>query len=69
MTASTPSTISLKVWDPIAYYPAPGPAFSEFTDTVSVAAADSTLCPKTYTATITPSTISTFALDTATKTF
>ena len=70
ITASTPSTISLKVWDLLAYYPSPGPAFTEFTDTISVTAGDPATCPKTYTATITgPATITTFSLDTPTKTF
>ena len=70
MTASTPSTINVNYWDAVAYYPQPGPAFTEFTDTVSTAAGDPTLCQKTYSATITgPATLTTFALDTTTKTF
>ena len=70
MTASTPNAIDLKVWDPVAFYPSSGPAFQDFTDTVSVAAGDATYCTKTYSATISgPATITNFALDTATKTF
>ena len=70
MTASTPATINLKVWDLIANYPSPGPAFVEFTDSISAAASNPSLCPKTYSATIVPTaTLTTFVLDTASKTF
>ena len=57
-------------YDAVAYYPSPGPAFTEFTDTVSTAnGGDPTLCSKTYTATIAPAGLTTFSLDKTTKTF
>ena len=64
ITPSTVASISLKVWDALANYPSSGVAYTEFTDTVSTASGDPTLCPKTYTATITPTTLTTFNLDT-----
>ena len=69
LSASTVSTISLTVWDTIAYYPSTGPAFSEFTDTASVAANNPGLCPKTYSVVLNPSPLTTFNLDVTTKTF
>ena len=70
VTASTVSNISLKVWDALAYYPLSGAAYSDFTDTVSTASGNPTLCSKTYTATISPPTsLSTFNLDTTQSKF
>ena len=70
VTASTVSNISLKVWDTIANYPSSGVAYSDFTDTVSTASGDPTLCSKTYTATITgPSSLTVFSLDTTNSQF
>lgn len=70
ITVSTPATIDVKVWDAEAYYPLTGAAFTEFTDTVSEAAGNPALCPKTYSATIDDAgTVTTFELDIATKTF
>jgi chitodextrinase len=57
------------VWDALASYPSAGVAYTEFTDSVSAASGDPTLCPKTYTATISPSTLTTFSLDTTNKKF
>lgn len=69
ITPVTPSTITLKVFDAVAFYPSPGPAFTEFTDTKSTAIGNPDLCPKSYTATISPNTLSVFSLDTTTDTF
>ena len=63
VTASTVLDISLKVWDTLANYPSSGAAYSDFTDTVSTAGGDPTICSKTYSATISPTTLSTFNLD------
>ncbi len=63
VTASTVSSISLKVWDTLANYPSSGAAYSDFTDTKSTASGNPALCSKTYTATISPTTLSTFNLD------
>ena len=61
MTANAPDTIYINAYDAVAYYPSPGPAFAEFTDTVSTAnGGDPTLCSKTYTATISPPTLPVF---------
>jgi hypothetical protein len=67
VTASSVSNISLKVWDAMAYYPSSGVAYTDFTDTVSIVSGDPTLCSKTYTATITPTTLTTFSLDSSTR--
>lgn len=67
VTASTVANITLSVWDALAYYPASG--FTDFTDTVSNASGDPTLCSKTYTASITPTTLTTFILDTTLSQF
>jgi hypothetical protein len=69
VTASTVQNINLKVWDPLAYYPSTGAAFTNFTDTVSSASGNPNLCEKTYTAAITPSTLSTFSFDPSTQQF
>lgn len=69
ITPITPATITLKVFDPVAYYPSPGPAFTEFPDSKSTAIGNPNLCPKSYTVSISPNTITTFSLDTATNTF
>ena len=70
VTASTVSDISLNVWDTLAYYPSSGAAFSDFTDTASTTSGDPTLCSKTYSVTISPtSALTTFSLDVVTKKF
>ena len=74
VTANTVSPITLTVWDdPLAFYPASGAAFTEFTDTVSTTNLVPTMCAKTYTASVTTNagliSLTAFALNTATKTF
>ena len=69
LSASEIGAITLKVWDPIAHYPASGSAFTDFTDTVSTAANYSALCKKVYTATISPTTLTTFSFDDVNKQF
>jgi hypothetical protein len=69
ITPSTVAAISLKVWDPIAYYPSSGVAYEDFNDTVSTSSGNLTLCPKTYTAQITPTTLTTFNLNTSNSRF
>jgi len=73
MTAPSINDISLKVFDPIAFYPSGGPAFTNFPDTASTAANDPDFCEKTYTATITPNSaanaVTTFNFDATTKRF
>lgn len=68
VTASTVTNISLKVWDPIAYYPSSGSAFTDFTDTISSLNSDPSMCFKTYSATISTNSggnsLTTFSLDT-----
>jgi hypothetical protein len=51
VTATTVSAITLKVWDAEDLFPTSGAAFSEFTDSVSISNNDSSMCPKTYSAT------------------
>ena len=58
MTGSTPSGITLKVWDAEASYPASGVAFADFTDSVSTSNGDPNMCAKTYSATVTINTAS-----------
>jgi hypothetical protein len=69
VTASSVSNIFVTVWDTMAYYPSSGVAYTDFTDTISTARGDSTFCSKTYTATITPTTLTTFSLDSSTSQF
>ena len=73
VTASTASDISLKVWDTQAYYPSSGFAFTDFTDLVQTANSDSSMCPKTYTATVSNNaggnSLSNFSLDSALREF
>jgi hypothetical protein len=58
------------VGDTVANYPTSGIAYTDFTDSVSTASGDPTLCSKTYSATITgPAILTTFNLDTATSKF
>ncbi len=44
VTASTVTDIYLKVWDPISLYPLSGAAFTDFSDTISTASGNSSLC-------------------------
>ncbi len=53
----------------MALYPISGAAYTEFTDTVSSASGNPNLCSKTYTVSITPTTITTFNLNLATRQF
>jgi hypothetical protein len=69
VSPSSVSNIALKVWDALAYYPLSGTAYTEFTDSASTASSNPSLCPKTYTATIAPTPLTTFNLNAATKKF
>jgi len=69
VTASTAPNLSINFWDPVAYYPSTGAAFTDFTDTISTSSGVPDMCFKDYTATILPTTLATFSLDTNTKEF
>ena len=71
-TTVSPSPVSdivLKVWDALAYYPRSGAAYTEFTDSASTTSGNPSLCPKTYTATIAPTPLTSFELDNAKRQF
>ena len=73
ITASMVSPLYLKVWDVAFDYPFLGPAFAEFTDSVSTLNSVPTMCAKTYTATASTNaasvSLSAFSLNTSTKKF
>ena len=69
ITAPTLSAISLTVWDLSQAYQ----AFPEFPDSIATTNGDPTMCPKTYTATVSTNaagkSLSLFTLDSLTRQF
>ena len=73
VTATSVAPINLSVWDSETSYPISGPAFLDFTDSVSTLNNNAAMCAKTYSATVSTNTggfsLSVFQLETATNKF
>ena len=73
VTSTSINSITLTVWDAEVNYPSTGSAFTEFTDSVSTANNDPTMCAKTYSASVSTNaggnSLTNFLFDQITKQF
>ena len=73
VTSTSVTTINLSVWVLEALYPISGPAFLDFTDSVSTLNNNAGMCAKTYSATVSTNvggfSLSVFQLETGTNKF